>query len=157
ARRFEHEADQLVGAARDEARRRPDRAVFRDLLEVSDDAADHLEDVTFLLDLLSQADGADAGAETLAALRDLTGIAVEATREWIRALSHSMAVSNASPREDSDDFLAAIDRVAALEHNADDTERALTRLAIQHARDFRQLHLYTAISDRLEESVDALK
>ena len=33
----------------------------------------------------------------------------------------------------------------------------LTTLAIQQSKDFRQLHLYTVISDGLEETMDALK
>ena len=55
------------------------------------------------------------------------------------------------------DFLAAIDRIAALEHQADDAERALAATAVQHAGDFRQLHLFTAIGGKLEAAADALK
>ncbi len=34
---------------------------------------------------------------------------------------------------------------------------ALTASAVRHADDFRQLHLFTAIGDRLENASDALK
>jgi uncharacterized protein Yka (UPF0111/DUF47 family) len=78
-------------------------------------------------------------------------------QEWIKALGHAAHVTRPGPREDTDDFLTAIDRVAALEHQADDAERRLTTLAIQQSKDFRQLHLYTAISNGLEETMDALK
>jgi hypothetical protein len=47
--------------------------------------------------------------------------------------------------------------VAALEHEADDAERTLTVASVQHARDFRELHLYTAIGAKLEAASDALK
>ena len=159
ARRFEHDADLLVVAAREAARRRPDRSVFRTLLETADDAADHLEDVAFLLDLLAGGKLGlhKPGGETLNALRGLAALTVEATQEWIKALAHAAHVTNPGPREDIDDFLTAIHRVASLEHDADDAQRYLTRLAVQHTKDFRQLHLYTAISDGLEESMDALK
>ncbi|WP_134492976.1 hypothetical protein [Methylocella tundrae] len=53
--------------------------------------------------------------------------------------------------------MTAIDRVAAIEHQADDAERALAASALQHASDFRQLHLFTSIGERLEEAADALK
>ena len=155
ARRFEHDADLLVVAAREAARRRPDRTVFRTLLETADDAADHLEDVAFLLVLLSGHD--KPGGETLDALRGLTAFTLEGVQEWIKALGHAAHVTRPGSREDTDDFLTAIDRVSALEHQADDAERHLTTLAIQQSKDFRQLHLYTAISDGLEETMDALK
>ena len=159
ARRFEHDADLLVVQARDAARRRPDRAISQTLLETADDAADHLEDVVFLLDLLAsgKSDLHKPGGETLEALRGFAALTVEATQEWIRALAHAAHVTNPASREDTDDFLTAIDRVAALEHDADDAQRKVTTLAIEHTKDFRQLHLYTAISDGLEESMDALK
>lgn len=155
ARRFEHDADLLVGAAREAARRRPDRAVFRTLLETADDAADHLEDVAFLLVLLAEHEA--PGGATLDALRALAAVTLEGVQEWIKALGHAAHVTRPGPREDTDDFLTAIDRVAALEHQADDAERHLTTLAIQQSKDFRQLHLYAAISDGLEETMDALK
>ena len=70
-----------------------------------------------------------------------------------------MRAGSAAPRSDAEteDFLTAIDRIGALEHQADDAQRALTASAVQHARDFRQLHLFSAIGDRLEEAADALK
>ena len=33
----------------------------------------------------------------------------------------------------------------------------LTAAAVRHAADFRQLHLYSALGDRLEEAADALR
>jgi hypothetical protein len=50
-----------------------------------------------------------------------------------------------------------VDRVGNLEHEADDAERALTSVAVQHARDFRQLHLYAEMGRSLEAGADALK
>jgi len=55
------------------------------------------------------------------------------------------------------DFLTAVDALFALEHRADDAERALTYAAVQKARDFRQLHIYSKMADSLEEASDALK
>ena len=106
--------------------------VFRTLLEAADDAADALEDAAFLLDL-------DAlEGKPLAAIAGLAELLVEASQEWIKA-SAMRADRPRRSREETEDFLAAIDRIAALEHQADDVERALTADAVRHARDFRQL------------------
>ena len=60
-------------------------------------------------------------------------------------------IGRAGSQAETEDFLVAIDRIAALEHEADDAERAVTASAVQHARDFRQLHLLTAIGGRARD------
>ncbi len=52
ARKFEHEADQMVISGRECARRRPEYTPLFRLIEAADDAADELEEVAFLLELL---------------------------------------------------------------------------------------------------------
>ena len=150
ARRFEHDADQLVVEARKAVARRPDQLVFQRLLEVADDAADGLEDAAALL-ALRVLEGKPC--ETLQALAE---IMVDLSQEWIKAIGHAGQIGNAASHAETEDFLRAIDRVAALEHQADEVERALTASAIEHAHDFRQLHLFTAIGGRLEAAADAL-
>ncbi len=154
ARRFEHDADQLVIDVRAAVRRRPDYAAFGPLIEASDDAADELEEAVFLLGLLA---AAKTDGPALPPLRTLAGLLDEAAREWVKALAHAAHVKEPGAAEDTDDFLTAIDRIAALEHQADDAERALTVAAVQHATDFRQLHLYAALGSKLEAAADALK
>jgi uncharacterized protein Yka (UPF0111/DUF47 family) len=149
ARRFEHDADQLVIETREAVRRRPEYAVFQRLLEAADDAADELEDVAFLLGLLPEGEVGSA----LEALQSLADLALDGAQEWLKA-TH---IGKFGVRDDTDDFLTAIDRVAALEHEADDAQRMLTEEVVKHATDFRQLHLYTKMGDALEEAADALK
>jgi uncharacterized protein Yka (UPF0111/DUF47 family) len=148
---FEHDADQLVVATREAVRRRPDFAVFLTLLEAADDAADALEDAVFLLDL-DTLQGAPLGA-----LQTLADLLAEASREWVKAVESATQIGHAISSEETGDFLVAIDRIAALEHESDGAERALTATAIQHAKDFRQLHLFTTIGGKLEASADALR
>jgi uncharacterized protein Yka (UPF0111/DUF47 family) len=150
-RRFEHDADQLVVETRAAVRRRPDFGVFLAILEAADDAADELEDAAFLLNLNT------LQGKPLEALQTLADLLAEASQEWIKALGHATQIGRASGRAETEDFLTAIDRVSALEHRADDAERALTVAAVEHAEDFRQLHLFTAIGDRFEAAADALK
>jgi len=154
AQHFEHDADQLVIAAREAVRLRPDYAAFLNLLEAADDVADQLEDVAFLLSLLAEG---KADGTALDALQTLADVVMEAVQEWVKSLGHAAHLKAPGSREDTDDFLIAIDRVAELEHQADDAERALTKAAVKQARDFRQLHLYAAIGAGLEASADALK
>ena len=164
ARAFEHDADQLVCATREAVRRRRnDQSAWLDLIEAADDAADELEETAFLMQLLS---GTEPAREMLEALALLADILVMAAQEWVKTLAHAAHVNKPSwvegrartgSQDDVDDFLTAVDRVASLEHEADDAERALTSVAVQHARDFRQLHLYAEMGRSLEAGADALK
>ncbi len=153
AARFEHDADQLVIDVRDAVKRRPEYGAFRPLIEASDDAADELEEAVFLLGMLA---AAKPDGPVLEPLRTLAGLLDEAAREWVKALAHAAHVKDPGTADDTDDFLTAIDRIAALEHEADDVERALTEAAVRHAADFRQLHLYAALGTKLEAASDAL-
>jgi uncharacterized protein Yka (UPF0111/DUF47 family) len=144
----------LVAQVFEAVRRRPDYAVFGPLLHAADDAADELEDAVFLLALLAEVCAATPVAEQLQAL---AALALEAAQEWLKALLHAVHAEDRSTAEDADDFLVAIDRIAALEHAADDAERTLTATVVRQAADFRQLHLSTAIGAKLEDATDALQ
>ncbi len=157
AREFEHTADQLVAAAREAVRKRPEYATLFSLLENADNAADELEEVAFLMELLV---ASQPGAEVREALGALADLLVEAAQEWIKALSHAAHVDQPrglGTQEDAGDFLTAIDALLALEHRTDDAERASTFAVVQNARDFRQLHICSRMADSLEEAADALK
>jgi uncharacterized protein Yka (UPF0111/DUF47 family) len=154
ATRFEREADRIVGDVRQAARKRPDYVAFVPLMHAADDAADELEDAMFLL---AQFGPAQLPEPVLEKLQGLTDLLVQTAQEWVKALLDAAHAKDPGGGEDADDFLVAIDRVLALEHEADDAERALTATSVRHATDFRQLHLCSAVGDRLEEAADALK
>jgi uncharacterized protein Yka (UPF0111/DUF47 family) len=151
AGRFEHDADQLVKETRGIVRRRSDFAMFLSILEAADDAADELEDAAFLMDLNT------LQGKPLEGLQALADLLAETSQEWIKALGHAGQIGRLAGQAEMEDFLTAIDRVSALEHRADDAERALTVSAVTHANDFRQLHLFTAIGGKFEAAADALK
>ena len=151
AKRFEHDADQIVSETREAVRRRPDYAMFLPLLEAADSAADALEDAAFLLALeLLQ-------GKALPALQALADIVASASQEWVKAIGHAGEIGRVSGAAETEDFLAAIACIGALEHAADDAERALAADAVKHAADFRQLHLFAAVGSKLETAADALK
>jgi uncharacterized protein Yka (UPF0111/DUF47 family) len=154
ARGFERDADRLVIETSWAVKRRPDCAAFLPLLRTADDAADELEEAAFLLPLLTARPPADPVLKPLQALAVLL---LETAREWVKALAHAAHVHDPGSAEAIDDLLTALDRVLALEHQVDDAERLLAEAALRHAADFRDLHIYTALGDRLEEAADALK
>ncbi|HUN42388.1 MAG TPA: hypothetical protein VMU81_19015 [Acetobacteraceae bacterium] len=154
ARGFEHDADRIVAAVFEAVHRRPDHAAFGPLLHDADDAADELEEAVFLLGLLAEAGASRTAVEELHAL---AAILLDASQEWLKALLHAAHAEDKSAAEDADDFLVAIDRIAVLEHAADDAERALTAAAVRQTADFRELFLCTALGARLEAGADALK
>jgi uncharacterized protein Yka (UPF0111/DUF47 family) len=154
ARDFEHDADQLVVETWQAVRRRPDCASFLPLLRAADDAADELEEAAFLLRLLPARAAADLVLEPL---QSLAALLVEATQEWVKVLADAAHVREPGSAEAIDDLLTGLDRVSALEHQADDAERLLAEAALRHAADFRDLHICTTLGDKLEEAADALK
>jgi uncharacterized protein Yka (UPF0111/DUF47 family) len=180
ARDFEHDADQILADIHEAVQRRAEQRPLLGLAQAADDAADALEEAAFLLELLAgTADpasgtagsapagspaGSPAGAPagTLAVLGGLADLITDETQEWIKTLGNAAAIASPTrgvrlAREDGQDFLAAVGRVLALEQQADDAQRALARAALQHAADFRQLHLCTAIGAAMEEAADSLK
>lgn len=153
AARFEHDADHMVSEVREAVRKRPDYAAFAPLMHAADDAADELEEAVFLLAQFT--DGPPPPIRDK--LQALAALLVETAQEWVKALLDASHAEDRSTAEDADDFLVAIDRVLALEHAADDAERALTAASVRHAADFRQLHLCSSLGNKLEEAADALK
>ena len=151
AKRFEHDADHLVIETREAVRLRPDYATFLPMIEAADNAADGLEDAAFIAGL------SPLRGKTLDTLNTLANLLVEASQEWIKAVGHATQISLAASAPETEDFLAAIDRLGALEREADDAERALKSICITHAKDFRELYLVTTIGSRLEEASDALR
>ena len=140
--------------AREAVRKRPEYAQVFQVTEAADDAADELEEVAFLLGLLA---ATKPGGDPLDALAGLAALLLEASQEYVKALSHAGDIHKNGRTEDANDFLRAVDRLTDLEHQADDAERALTYAAVQHARNFRQLHLFSEIGESLESAADALK
>ena len=152
-RHWEHDADRLVAEIALSVRQRPELAPFLQLISAADDAADELEEAAFLLGPL----GSSAKHHAWESLQPLASILAEASQEWVKALANAQHVHRHGPRDDVDDFLTSIDRLASLEHDADDEERALTVATLETATDYRELHLISEIKQRLGNASDCLK
>jgi len=154
-KRWERRADELVSRTRDAVERTttPANRIFRRILESADDAADGFEDALFLLTLVPPV-GVDA--RVLDALRRLSTLAVQGSREFVKCLETASLVHRGGSREDVADFLAAANGLIGIEHASDETEREVTSRLLQGTSDARQVHLAARLTGALEDAVDAL-
>lgn len=153
AKTWEHRADELVNAARAQARHSERAQAYRDLIEVADDIVDELEEAAFHLALMPH----DAGAEALfAALRPLSALAVESVQEYLKAVETARTLHRGSPREDTQDFLEAIHRIAALERRGDEIHRAAKLLVPAQDGAFGRIFGFIECARCLEAATDAL-
>jgi uncharacterized protein Yka (UPF0111/DUF47 family) len=153
AKKWEHLADQLVTKARSIGEHRHDGREVFELLRVADDVADDLEESIFLLTLLMPDSLHD---QSLASLQELTGLLVQGAQEYLKAVADARHLNRSSPREQVVDFLEAVDRTMAIEHETDDAHRRAKGGVPAFSGDFRQLHLFVELCDNLEEAADAL-
>jgi uncharacterized protein Yka (UPF0111/DUF47 family) len=78
------------------------------------------------------------------------------SQELIKALSTLRAGTPGASREDTMDFLEAIHRIAAVEHEADTTRRRIAGMLARSAVDARQLYVTSECAARLERASDSL-
>jgi uncharacterized protein Yka (UPF0111/DUF47 family) len=152
ARGWEHSADELVQRSRKARGRSDESGPILDLLVTADDSADGLEEAIYWSSLLGDAVPADSAVR----LQALAGLLVQGAQEYLKAVENARCLHRASSREQVQDFLQAVDRVVTLEHESDDAHRLVRAGVLTFAGDFKQWYLVNGVSDRLEESADAL-
>ncbi len=152
AGRCEHRADEILNGQRAAARRVDQGERITALTTTADDAVDDLEEAIFLLTLLPT--GAVGAVRPL--IEPLAAIAVMSAREHLKALEIAREVISRPAPEDLEDFLIAVDRVAALEHEADTTERAARAGFVTDAPDFRSLYIADSVSSGVENATDSM-
>jgi uncharacterized protein Yka (UPF0111/DUF47 family) len=151
---WEHQADGLLEQARVLARRWSGAETVERLLVEADDAADHLEDVTFLLTLLP---GTSPRREELVLLAELADLTLAASREHLKAVECARSLQRGGSREDLQDFLEAVDQVVILEHRSDDVNRRAKRSILTSSSDFRHLEILSDVRRHLEAATDVLR
>jgi uncharacterized protein Yka (UPF0111/DUF47 family) len=153
AKAWEHRADDLVNAARAQARHSERAQSYRDLIEVADDIVDELEEAAFHLALVPR----DADGDSLcAALRPLAALAVESVQEYLKAVETARTLHRGSPREDTQDFLEAIHRIMTLERRSDEIHRAAKTLVPSRSGSYGALFGFIECAGNLEAAIDAL-
>ncbi len=152
AARWEHQADEILTGQRQAARRVDGGDVITALTTTADDAIDVLEETIFLLTLLPE----PARPTVLPILDPLATVAVATAREYLKAVEIGRQIMDAPAADDLEDFLVAVDRVATLEHDADDADRAARATLVTAAPEFRSLYVADGISRGAEDATDAL-
>ena len=153
AKKWEKKADALVNKARAMERRTQGAEVFVDLLRTSDDVADALEEVAFLLTLVPSEGMSGEMSEPLQSLAELV---VQGAQEFLKAVENAQNAQRGSSREEMQDFLQAVDRIMTIEHETDDVHRKVKAAMTKEAKDFKQLHLFSETARNIEEAADAL-
>ena len=149
---WEHSADEIVVAQRQAADRVAGGEVMASLTTTADDAIDLIEEAVFLLTLVP------AGAIPVVRpiLLPLASIVVTASREHLKVVEISREVVEGADPEDLEDFIVAVDRVASLEHDADDAERAARAAMVATSPDFRSLYIADNLVRVAEAATDVL-
>ena len=153
AKKWEKKADSLVNKVRAMEKRTQGAEVFVNLLRTSDDVADSLEEVAFLLTLVP-ADG--WSGQLFEPLQDLSELVVKGSREYLKAVENARHVQKGSSREEMQDFLQAVDHLITIEHETDDEHRKVKAVMTKEAKDFKQLHLFSETARNIEEAADSL-
>lgn len=152
AARWEHRADDLLADLRRAGARVDGGQPFADLASAADDAIDELEEAVALLGLLPAGSGALVGP----LLQPVAAVAVASAREHVKAVEAARAVVSGGAPDDLEDLLVAVDRVVALEHDADEADRAARGALVDGAPDFRTLYVADGVSRAAETATDAL-
>jgi uncharacterized protein Yka (UPF0111/DUF47 family) len=149
---WEAQADQVLNEARDDMRRLDQPKSLLSFLNHADDAVDALEEAAslFALTCLVDLDGKVVGE-----LRGLSDLALRSCQELVKCIECAATITRSDVRDDFDDFLAALERLIALEHEADGQTRRLRRLALVEGDNCRAMYLTGQISSALEAATDA--
>lgn len=153
ARRWEQECDLIVSRIRGLARSTSKPEVFANLLHQSDEAADGLEEAAFLMTHLPSLSPA---RELLEPVQALATLVVGSAQESIKMFESGSHVSREGAREDLQDFLAAVDGITTLEHEADTAERAVTTALLTGEVSAGCFALVTSLARLLEQAADAM-
>jgi uncharacterized protein Yka (UPF0111/DUF47 family) len=153
ARKWEQAADALVDAIRSLVQHSHQPGLYLELLREADDAADGLEEAAFLMTLLPKVEPASVLLEPV---RSLAMLLVGDAQQMVKLIEAARHVHRDGAREDLQDFLEAVDRVVALEHETDAAQRNVISTLIVEALDSRTLQLLLSLASVLEAAADAL-
>ena len=153
ALKWEQEGDAIVSRIRSLARRTSTPQVYTALLHEADEAADGLEEASFLITHLVAVAPPRSIIEPLQVLAALLVTGAQESVKMFEAASH---VTREGAREDLQDFFTAVDRIVAIERESDVAERAVTTSLLTSECDARALHLVARLSQVLEQAADAL-
>jgi uncharacterized protein Yka (UPF0111/DUF47 family) len=156
AKRWEHQADQLVMRSRERAQHNARWLPFTNIIEKADDVADALEEATFLFSLIAEGHHKGWQGEVRDKLTRLVERAYEAMRDHVKALSMAGILSDGGTAEDHEAFVSVSWRAVEAERQCDELLRDVRRALARHVDDARTLHLTTDFASAIESASDAL-
>jgi uncharacterized protein Yka (UPF0111/DUF47 family) len=151
ARRIEEKADRIAREARGEIARLMARPSIERLVNRIEEAIDELEQAAFVASLVPN----DVTADPLEPLEDLCAAAVSGAKAAAVGVMAAAAVPEGH-RVDSEDALAAVDRLIQREHEADAAERPLTALVLGGESDLKTALSILELARAVERSTDRL-
>jgi uncharacterized protein Yka (UPF0111/DUF47 family) len=149
---WEAKADQFLNEAREDIKRFGRPRSLLQFFEHADDAVDELEEAAALVDLSALI---APSAAAVAKLRELAELPLRSAQELVKCVERAASVTQFDVRDDLDEFLAALEKLIAIEHAADDVLRAFRRWLILENTDQRQTMLLRELSQALETATDA--
>lgn len=150
---WEGQADELVKKVRALSRRIEDASFFAALINASDDALDHLEEVSFFATLILP----DAGSrEVHADLRTMAEIAQRCSQEFLKALISAREVHKGYNRDEMADFLRASDSVMGLEMECDEALRKTVQGILRESEDDKGLLVCFELTRSIMTSISSL-
>ena len=149
---WEAKADQLLNEAREDIKRFQRPRSLLQFFENSDDAIDELEEAAALVDLAVLIAPSVA---VVAKLKELADLPLRSAQELVKCVECAASVTRSDVRDDLDEFLAALERLIAIEHAADEQLRELRRWLILENVEQRQIMLLHELSQALETATDA--
>jgi uncharacterized protein Yka (UPF0111/DUF47 family) len=156
AKVWERRADHLVMQAREQSKRQPGWRPFGNLMALSDDVADALEEAAFLMSLIADGHRQGWSAEVRDALWQLADTVLFATQEHVKSLAIARSLSATSEARDSDAFLSASWNVLRSERKCDELLRAGRRIILTAVTDAPALMLANDLAMTLELASDRL-
>src|SRR5664279_2659506 len=151
ARRIEEKADKIVIKAREEIVRFDADPSIERLVNGLEEAIDELEQAAFLSSLLPF----EVAPDLLKPLAELCAAAIFGAEAAAAGAAAAADVPDGH-RVDSEDALAAIDRLIEAEHHGDDAERALTTIILQGEFDLKTALSVLELARAIERATDRM-
>jgi len=153
AKGWESAADGLLNRVRSAVDHSAGAVFFKVLLEAADDVADSLEEAAFHFTLFAPR---SAPEDAQGRLRALASLLVSGAEEYLKALTTARYVHRGGDRDDMRDFLEAVHRITAVEHESDQAQRSIKSALLAADSDARGLFVVAEVARNLEEAADAL-
>jgi len=151
ARRIEEKADRTARDARSEIARLDAGRTITQLVNGIEDVVDELEQAAFIASLLPET----TSESILQALSELCAVVLRGTETAASGVDAAGEVPEGR-RADSEDALAAVDRLTDVEHEADDAERSVTTQVLHGGLDFASSIAALELARALERSTDRM-